>query len=50
LIIEEKIIVAQPGVILIDPENKPNQTLQGYPVEDIIMSTGLEANFTYKKY
>jgi len=42
LIDEEKLIVAQPGVILIDPENVTNQTLQDYPAEDRNMSTGLE--------
>ncbi|MGE3859707.1 MAG: hypothetical protein AB7F53_06930 [Nitrososphaeraceae archaeon] len=37
--------MAQPGVILIDPENVTNQTLQEYPAEDRNMSTGSEYNF-----
>jgi hypothetical protein len=35
-------VMAQPGVIPIDPENVTNQTLQGYPSEDKDMSTGIE--------
>jgi hypothetical protein len=42
LINEEKIILAQLGVILTNPENVTNQTLQGYPSDDRNMSTGLE--------
>ena len=41
LINEENIVIAQPGVILIDPENVTNQTLQDYPAEDRNMPTGL---------
>jgi hypothetical protein len=45
LINEEKNnVMAQPGVIPIDPENVTNQTLQGYPSEDKDMSTGIEEN------
>lgn len=47
LINEDKIIVAQPGVIIIDPENITNQTLQDRPTEDRNMSIDLEG-FTNK--
>ncbi|MGE0242858.1 MAG: hypothetical protein AB7F53_05115 [Nitrososphaeraceae archaeon] len=40
--------MAQPRVILIDPENVTNQTLQKYPTEDRNMSTGLKDNFANK--
>ncbi len=33
---QEKSVMAQPGVLPIDPENVTNQTLQGYPTEDKI--------------
>jgi hypothetical protein len=38
--------VVGPGVILLDPENVTNQTLQDYPTEDKNMSTGLGNNLT----
>ena len=47
LINEDKIIVAQTGVIIIDPENITNQTLQDRPTEDRNMSIDLEG-FTNK--
>ena len=47
ILVNESILAQQEqGITPTDPKNVTNQTLQGYPSEDMDMSTGIEYNLT----